>query len=820
MHLFRTEWNDGLQIVIAIIMRRFSKSAVMAAAMLLGAAVAVPAADAMDTTVTFPATTVGNGLYAGSKSCRQCHERFYQLWSASFHGLAMRPYSAGFAKANLLPQNEPIAIGTCRYRADLTEGVVIETCNDGGKSYPIKHVMGGKYICYFLTTMEKGRLQTLPVAYDLRRKEWFDTALSGVRHYPGQQPEKPLDWKSVPYTFNTACRDCHVSQRESSYDPKTDTFNTIWKEPGINCETCHGPSEEHNRVMGTLPKRGKAVDYHIIRNKPFTPEQHNDACNSCHAKMAHLTDGYRPPERFFDHFDLVTLEDRDFYPDGRDLGENYTATSWMLNPCARKSPLHCVTCHTSSGRYRFRKPEDNDKACLPCHESRVKNVAAHSHHPAQSAGSRCIGCHMPKTEFARMDRSDHSFLPPTPAATIRFGSPNACNICHPDKDAAWADQRVRQWYPRDYQAPVLKRATLVEAARNQDWSRLSEILAYIAASDRDEIFAASLIRLLDVANDPRMVPALITALKDRSPLVRAAAADTLGRTPTPAALQALAAATTDEYRLVRVAAAGVLSFYPAVALRGEFAGPAKLAIDEYLAALAARPVSWVAHYNLGNYYLSINRLPEALAEYEAALKFEPRSAMAWVNAAIVHARQGDVGKAESCLKQAVAIDPGIAVAHFNLGLLRAGQGDMEGAERYFKDALKADPAMADAAFNLCLVAATGRADEAVSWCRRATEIQPGEPKFAYVLALRQRQGGDVAGALTTLEGLIERFPSYGDAHLLIGDIHEQAGMMDKAIGTYRRMLATKEMAESFKLLARERLDVIGSLARPDRDRGQ
>jgi hypothetical protein len=28
--------------------------------------------------------------YAGSESCKQCHERFYQLWSTSKHGLAMQ----------------------------------------------------------------------------------------------------------------------------------------------------------------------------------------------------------------------------------------------------------------------------------------------------------------------------------------------------------------------------------------------------------------------------------------------------------------------------------------------------------------------------------------------------------------------------------------------------------------------------------------------------------------------------------------------------------------------------------------------------------
>ena len=31
--------------------------------------------------------------YAGSKSCRECHERFYGLWSGSMHGLAMQPYT-------------------------------------------------------------------------------------------------------------------------------------------------------------------------------------------------------------------------------------------------------------------------------------------------------------------------------------------------------------------------------------------------------------------------------------------------------------------------------------------------------------------------------------------------------------------------------------------------------------------------------------------------------------------------------------------------------------------------------------------------------
>ena len=65
--------------------------------------------------------------------------------------------------------------------------------------------------------------------------------------------------------------------------------------------------------MRKLPKGEKpadTTDFKLIRTKKFTPAQHNDACNSCHSKAMPLTAGYKTPERFFDHFDLVTLENR------------------------------------------------------------------------------------------------------------------------------------------------------------------------------------------------------------------------------------------------------------------------------------------------------------------------------------------------------------------------------------------------------------------------------------------------------------------------------------------------------------------------------
>ncbi len=559
----------------------------------------------------------------------------------------MQPYTAELAHSTLAPQKKDVIIGKYSYRADISgkTGYVVETGPKGKTKYRIEQVLGGKNVYYFLTLLEKGRLQTLPVAFDVNKKGWFDTSASGIRHFPGGERSQTVNWKESPYTFNTACYSCHVSQLSTNYDPKTDTYHTTWAEPGINCETCHGPSAEHNKIEKATPKGQPLPELRILRTKTMTKQQRNDLCASCHAKASPLTLEYRPEERFFDHFDLVTLEDPDYYPDGRDLGENYTYTSWSMSPCAKSGKLDCLQCHTSSGRYRFKKEKFND-ACMPCHEEQVKNATAHTHHKVDSPGNKCISCHMPMTSFARMNRSDHSMLPPSPAATIAFKSPNACNICHKDKAAQWADNYVRQWRTRDYQAPLLKRTSLIDAARRRDWSKLPEMLAYIQGKDKDEVFATSLIRLMRASPDERVTPVLLTAMKDSSPLVRAAAAETVSLRPSREAVQALLDATGDEYRLVRTRAAAELAAYPMDQLSGEVKNRVEKANKEYLAFIMARPDQWTSYYNMGNYQLSRGELSEAVASYQTALELEPQAVMAMVNTSMASAQMGDSVKAE------------------------------------------------------------------------------------------------------------------------------------------------------------------------------
>jgi tetratricopeptide (TPR) repeat protein len=733
--------------------------------------------------------------FAGSVSCRECHEKFYQLWSKSFHGLAMQPYTPDFARAKLTAHTKEIAINGFTYRAEVggNTGYVVEKGKPPAESqqYKIEHVLGGKNIYYFLTPLDRGRLQTLPLAYDVKKKEWFDTAASGVRHFSDQ----PVNWRESVYTFNTACYSCHVSQLSTNYDLKTDTYHTVWAEPGINCETCHGPSVEHNRVCREAPKGTVPADLKIIRQKPFNAEQRNATCGTCHAKMIPLTPTFTPGEKFFDHYDLITLENPDFYPDGRDLGENYTYTLWLMSPCLKSNKLHCVTCHTSSGRYRFKAEEKANEACMPCHAEKVQNAPAHTHHQAGSKGNKCVSCHMPMTSFARMNRTDHSMLPPAPSATIKYKSPNACNLCHSDKDAAWADSYVRKWRTRDYQSAVLLRAGLIEAARKGNWSRLPDKLSYIKNTKNNEVFRTSLVRLLRGCPDGRKWPVLRQLLKDPSPLVRSSAALAISDNLTRESVDFLLPVTSDPVRLVRIRAAEALSPIPQSMGSEKGKRYFEAAQAEFLSALKARPDDWSSHYNLGNFYASRNETEKAIASYETALRLEPRALLALTNIALAYDRRGEYEKAETSLRRAIEIDSRSAPVHFNLGLLLAERGRTPEAEKELRAALDLDPRLAAASYNLGVLIIKERPEEGLSYCRKAHELSPNDPKYSYTLAFYQAQKGDRNGAAKTLRDTLKRHPGHVDATLLLGQIYEQQGKKASAKEVYRRALSTGKLSD-------------------------
>jgi tetratricopeptide (TPR) repeat protein len=753
--------------------------------------------------------------FAGSKTCRDCHAEFYKLWAVSWHGLAMQPYTPAFAGAHLTPHKGDVAVGKRKYRAEIggRAGSVRETGPDGERRFPITHVMGGKNVYYFLTPLERGRLQVLPLAYDVHRKAWYDMAASGVRHFPDRRDEA-LDWTDRMFAFNTTCFNCHVTELSTNYDLATDTYHTTWAEPGISCESCHGSAKAHVRAMEAPVRGHSSREIKIIRTQEFTPRQTNDMCATCHAKLIPLSLRFLPGDKFFDHFDLVTLEHADFYPDGRDLGENYTYTSWLASPCAQSGKLDCNHCHSPSGQPRFEARQSN-RMCLPCHEKQVKDAAGHAHHRPGSQGNECIACHMPMTRFAAMGRSDHSMRPPTPAATIAFKSPNACNLCHADHDAAWADQWVRKWYTSDYQAEVLRRAGLVDLARKRQWKRLPEMLAELENPRGDEVYKTSLVRLLGDCEDDSKWAVLLVLLQDPSPLVRSSAASALGSHLTPEVLKALLASAADPSRLVRIRVAmATAALDPGSLPDGRGRANLQKAAVEFMAAMHARPDDWASQANLGNFYMESRDFPAAAACFETASKLEPRQIGPLVNASMAYSNLEQNDKAQESLRRALEMDPASAAANYNLGLLLGELGRWEEAERALRTALKTDPQMASAAFNLGVILSKKSLDEAIAWCGKAHQLRPNDPKYAHSLAFYQRQKGNTAEAIRLLEQIIRHEPPYWDAYLLLGEIYEGQRDYPKAAAVYGRALRMEQVPPPLRSQLEAKLQAIESPQRP------
>lgn len=67
--------------------------------------------------------------------------------------------------------------------------------------------------------------------------------------------------------------------------------------------------------------------------------------------------------------------------------------------------------------------------------------------PLNSEGSECASCHMPRIMSALMSRARTHRTDDIPNArmTEQFGpqqSPNACLLCHGDKNVAWLEQEL------------------------------------------------------------------------------------------------------------------------------------------------------------------------------------------------------------------------------------------------------------------------------------------------------------------------------------------------------------------------------------------
>jgi len=673
--------------------------------------------------------------YAGSDACRQCHETQYDAWRASHHALAMQIAGSGTVLGDFSGNSfDYFGVTSSFYRRD--DRYYVRTDNAQGElqEYPVLYTFGITPLQQYLVAFPGGRLQALPLAWDSRPIE------AGGQRWFHLYPDEPilhgdeLHWTGRQQNWNYMCAECHSTDLEKNYSIESDTFATSWSEISVGCEACHGPGTRHiaaaqrgefgNRagLVTDLDDTGRAtwvmnretgiaVRSEVRLRAPVQPE----ACGRCHSRRSMLTKDYTFDRPLMDTH-LPSLLDEGLYFDDGQIREEVYVYGSFLQSRMYQAGVSCSDCHEPHAA-RLRTAGEPSAICATCHLPARFDSGEHHHHPPGTAS--CVDCHMTSRDFMVIDgRRDHSFRIPRPDLSLATGAPNACNQCHSDHDAQWANQHYEQWFGDDSPDHY---GFALHAARTGAGN--VPLLGTIANSANPGIARATALAALQVPYSQAVAASIQSGLRDGDPLVRLGALRAMAGLQPDLRVEWAAPLLTDRVLAVRIAAARLIS--PA----RERLGPrfrdgfrsAEVELRDSMLAVAERPE---ARADLANFYAEAGDSVRAEAEFLEALRLAPEAIGIRINLADFYRYQSRDEDAEKLLREGLENNPAAAAYHHALGLL---------------------------------LVRSDRPDEAVEELRRAATLEPANARFNYVYAVALHSRGQAADAIRYLEGIATRF---------------------------------------------------------------
>lgn len=708
--------------------------------------------------------------YAGSASCRQCHQEEYRLWSSSHHGLAQRlpdpkVDDAAFDPSRTLHQaNQTTAVR----KTGAGYEILATGLNGTQELFRVEGVLGVSPLRQFLVNFPGGRRQALAESYDPRSNEWFNVFGSENR-----QPGEWGHWTGRGMNWNSMCAGCHNTRVQKNYNEKTDSFDTEMAERGVGCEACHGPMRAHTEWQREFAKSGKKDP--TLGKLPAARVVDN--CGFCHARRGDLTGDFKPGDAFSDDMELeIPGASEVFYADGQVHEEDYEYAAFLGSRMHARG-VSCGDCHNP---HSAKTILPGNWLCMRCHNGTYTNApiidpVRHSHHrvfgysaagvltnldltayergPVAETGGACVNCHMPQTVYMQRHwRHDHGFTIPDPLLTKEAGIPNACNRCHRDKDADWAQRYCDSWYGPKMERPTRERARLLLAARKREPTAWRGLLGLLATNELGYWRAVGAGLLQPWIGEPAVRDGLARGLNDTNALVRLQCARSLEPLASePGVATELQGRLQDPVRGVRVAAAWALrrtldlntgpgkellrclelnADQPVGQMQlGAFTlahGEPDQAAAHYQKAVEWDPNSAVIRHDYAVALSTLNRPQEAVEQLQAACKLEPTNAEFEYKLALGWNELDQTTKAIECLRKAVELDPHHAAAWYNLGLALSADGRTEEALDALLRAETVDGSDPRSPYaRATILARLGKLEEARRAAQRSLEINPG-----------------------------------------------------------------------------------------------
>jgi tetratricopeptide (TPR) repeat protein len=527
--------------------------------------------------------------------------------------------------------------------------------------------LGGHRFEQYLAAGPGGRLTILDRAWDVAARRWTSSA---DLHNPEAPPGEP---------WNRSCLYCHTSGPEKNFDTATLTYRTSWRSPGVDCEACHGPAADHLAHPSAI---------NIVNPARLDPTRAAMICASCHTFRDLYSTAFSPGGNAYNvllpvfEFRLPASDDPPFWPDGRPRWLANAYTGMLQSQCFLRGGATCVTCHQQG-----HSPEAAPVSCGKCHAAIAANPPAHTHHAEASPGSDCTACHMPPVVAgAGAPSHDHSMSVPVPELTARFSIPNACNLCHQDRDPAWASAQVEAWGMTHRAARSLRRAEAFTAARRGYPAAVPLLLAILDDSASGGWLRANAAGHLGAfPNDPAAYNAVLRSLTDPDPLVRAAAASALRPSPgqRPAAAAALVPLLSDPAAAIRAVAAVALVGMGVQPFPGEEGRRFEQAKELYRARAALFPDDPAQQFAAGQFFYLAGNADASIAAFRLVQKLDPAAPVRYPLARSL-AKKGDLAGARALLQNLPASDPNSAAARQLLAAIEV-HGAAKSAEALFRE---------------------------------------------------------------------------------------------------------------------------------------
>ena len=716
--------------------------------------------------------------YTGAASCAGCHQQAFEQWQGSHHDWAMKVASPETVLGDF--DNASFSHGgvTSTFSQRSNQYYVHTQGADGRyRDFKIDYSFGVYPLQQYLISFPDGRVQALTIAWDSRPKQQGGQRWYQLMPDDKGEPGESLHWTGAYYNWNSHCADCHSTGLEKNYSPATDSFNTLWSDINVACESCHGPGSDHldwaeasqqiGSDKGLKVQYGAAVNWVLgegnsIASAQGEPHQTASAeiqsCAGCHSRRSKISldpiNNHPQGEGFLDHYRLQTLQQDLYHADGQIQGEVYVYGSFIQSKMYQRG-VTCSNCHNPHSLEL--KAQGND-LCAGCHAPQTYDRPSHHFHSAAgSPGTQCVDCHMPATLYMGVDaRRDHSMRVPRPDISEQVAAPNACNNCHTDKPHSWSASAIQSWLKGRSQ-PEQPVATALYAARTSQPDASEQLVNLANNPGVSAIARATALSLLEQYPERSTYRVAQQQLGNPDPLIRIGALTALAMLPLQQRWPAISPLLDDPVKSVRLEATRLLLGLKGLQPQQQKELDRRTA--EYIEALSVSADMPNGQLNLAHSYRALGNYQKAEQAYRHALKLDTKSLPAHLNLADLYRAQGRELQAIDLLLQARALYPGNPMVHFSLGLahIRASQADKALTNLQQAWSLAPDNSRYAYAYALSLNAG-GSGAEAIEVLRKA--LNPAEPDrdLLFALVTISRDLGRQAQARDFADKLVVAFP--------------------------------------------------------------